>query len=206
MSRARADLDVENECYNILLNWLYVFLTYPMSYLSRRDLVGELTKDELIAILPANTFTKKRRSMTWSYIVEVLWAQSNDVLSIVQHAKAKKNTEMTVNQIRRAETKRQAAVARRQNEAGLTMDKNEGDDENTSQEGELSCERVNIGGSGPLHNLSKYLDLPSDTEVKNCFRAFREATSNAALAMEICIVCVRELGRSEGKEHKLHDN
>ncbi|KAG1859029.1 hypothetical protein DFJ58DRAFT_715769 [Suillus subalutaceus] len=40
---------------------------------------------------------------------------------------------------------------------------------------------------------SQYLALPSEEEVKKCFRAFRSATSNSALAMLICVVCAREL-------------
>ena len=39
---------------------------------------------------------------------------------------------------------------------------------------------------------SKFLNLPSEDEVKDCYRAFFEATSNNGLQMFICAVCARE--------------
>lgn len=38
----------------------------------------------------------------------------------------------------------------------------------------------------------EYLQLPCEKELKNCFRAFRKATSNAAFVMHTCIICGRE--------------
>ncbi|EMD31208.1 hypothetical protein CERSUDRAFT_78293 [Gelatoporia subvermispora B] len=41
--------------------------------------------------------------------------------------------------------------------------------------------------------LNEFLKLPSEDEVKNCYRAFHTATSNDALKMAVCGVCAREL-------------
>jgi hypothetical protein len=47
--------------------------------------------------------------------------------------------------------------------------------------------------------------LPSLEEKKSCYRAFRAATSNAALAVAICIICAQELEHEEGEEHIMAD-
>jgi hypothetical protein len=39
---------------------------------------------------------------------------------------------------------------------------------------------------------SKFLNLPSEDEVKDCYRAFFEATSNNGLQTFICAICARE--------------
>ncbi|OCH93891.1 hypothetical protein OBBRIDRAFT_801545 [Obba rivulosa] len=39
----------------------------------------------------------------------------------------------------------------------------------------------------------EFMRLPSDAESKACYRAFYDATSNAALEMTICAVCAREV-------------
>lgn len=40
----------------------------------------------------------------------------------------------------------------------------------------------------------EFLELPSDTVLKSCYRQFYEATSNAALEHTVCAVCARERG------------
>ncbi|KAG9310724.1 hypothetical protein JVU11DRAFT_9325 [Chiua virens] len=52
---------------------------------------------------------------------------------------------------------------------------------------------------------STYLDLPSAEERKDAFRAFREATSNAALSMHVCIVCVREVMANQCQLKRVSD-
>jgi hypothetical protein len=43
------------------------------------------------------------------------------------------------------------------------------------------------------------LTLPSEEEINQCYRAFLEATSNAALQMLVCVSCARELHHSDGQ-------
>ena len=49
------------------------------------------------------------------------------------------------------------------------------------------------------HDVNQYLDLPSDTEVKELYRQFFHATSNAAVQRVVCGVCARECGRKRDK-------
>jgi hypothetical protein len=46
-----------------------------------------------------------------------------------------------------------------------------------------------------LQDTTPYLALPSEGQVKECYRQFFEATSNAAVEMVVCGVCARELNR-----------
>src|SRR5262245_3824007 len=43
------------------------------------------------------------------------------------------------------------------------------------------------------------MSLPSVRQQKACYRAFRQATSNRALQMRVCVVCARELMSREGE-------
>lgn len=42
------------------------------------------------------------------------------------------------------------------------------------------------------HDTSKFLELPTDAQVKTCYRQFYEATSNEAIRMEVCAICAQE--------------
>ncbi|EMD31577.1 hypothetical protein CERSUDRAFT_78030 [Gelatoporia subvermispora B] len=47
--------------------------------------------------------------------------------------------------------------------------------------------------------LDEFMKPPTESEVLNCYRAFYEATSNAAVEMAVCAVCAREVDvRSDG--------
>jgi hypothetical protein len=41
-------------------------------------------------------------------------------------------------------------------------------------------------------DVNKLLELPTDEEIKDCFRKFRSVTSNKGLREGICVVCARE--------------
>jgi hypothetical protein len=170
-----------------------------MAQLSRTQLVGDLTKGELLAVLPANTFTKTGQCMTWSYILEVLGAQSNEILSIVQRAKEEKEAKLRQKRTHKQQEKRRY---RRQNEGGSMEGGDDVNVEEALREGSVEENRVSgdVSETSLRNKYAKYLELPTEAEVKDCFRAFREATSNAALVMEVCVVCAREFAHSEGTE------
>lgn len=48
-------------------------------------------------------------------------------------------------------------------------------------------------------SFEDFMSIPTVEEKKACYREFIAATSNDALAMSICVVCARELSRSDGK-------
>ena len=173
-----------------------------MAQFSRTQLLGNLTKDELLVVLPANTFTKTARHMTWSYILEVLQAEPNDVISIVRQAKEDKKAKLREKRAQKQQKKRHLLAARGRNEGGSALGGDRVDVEPNLQESVLGQENTFGGMSETGNDYAKYLELPTDAEAKNCFRAFRDATSNAALAIEVCIVCAREFAQSEGKDYK----
>ena len=50
------------------------------------------------------------------------------------------------------------------------------------------------------------MDLPNRDEERRCYEAFYDATSNEALTLHICPVCVRERLAREGEESLLLSN
>ena len=41
-------------------------------------------------------------------------------------------------------------------------------------------------------NFSKFLVIPNEEEEQRCYESFYDATSNDALALQVCPVCARE--------------
>ena len=54
-------------------------------------------------------------------------------------------------------------------------------------------------------DISKFMDLPMLDEQKQCIAAFRDATSNHALASVTCVICAREVIRTDAKEYAVLD-
>ena len=52
-------------------------------------------------------------------------------------------------------------------------------------------------------NFDNFMAIPSEEEVKGCYRAFRKATPNVALAFEVWIVCAREKMGRYGEHSRL---
>lgn len=57
--------------------------------------------------------------------------------------------------------------------------------------------RVEAGFADPdkTRDVDKFLQLPSEERVRECYHQFYEATSNASLEMAICAVCAREVNK-----------
>jgi hypothetical protein len=53
--------------------------------------------------------------------------------------------------------------------------------------------------SGLCEDL-KFLLLPTEDEVKHCYREFLAATSNDALSLSVCVACARECRTSDGEK------
>ena len=47
-------------------------------------------------------------------------------------------------------------------------------------------------------DIDKFLELPSEDDVKGCHQAFIEVTSNNAIASGVCVICTREKWAFEG--------
>ena len=52
-----------------------------------------------------------------------------------------------------------------------------------------------------VRDPSKFLELPNDNRVKECYREFYKATSNKALTLVVCAVCAREVNMEGDHVH-----
>ena len=147
--------------------------------------MGNLTKEELQAAVPTGIFHRTfSRNMPWTKIIELVRAQPDEVLGLIKHA-IKVKGEM--------KQKKQAKRKKQRSEAYQQVQEN-------SNAGEGSVDVENCGVAEPdFRDHSKFMELPTDEVRRQCFRAFREATSNRALAMSVCIVCAREMMVYEGE-------
>lgn len=145
------------------------------------EIVGDLTKAELVAIVLANTLKANIRKQTWPQIMDVVRKLPDHILDMIHQAAEKKDEEREVEHEEKAERKRITNKLR--HEAQKSVE-------------EVNFEEHNDGVNE--HDYSKYLGLPSEEEIKKCFKAYISGTSNEALATSVCIVCARELMSSEG--------
>lgn len=53
--------------------------------------------------------------------------------------------------------------------------------------------------------MDNFLELPSEDNIKDCYRAFIAATSNDAIACNVCVVCAREKWANEGAIQAISD-
>lgn len=172
-----------------------------MDHHNDNKILGDLTKAELLAAVPPNTFGSNLRKLTWPQIVKVVHDLPDDILDMICKAAEEKDDEREQIWEQRAEKKCLKSVAhwqevqRKRKEESHVEAQFRVDDGIGYIDEEMDTERCNDLDD---HDHSKYLALPSADEIKKCFRAFRAATSNSALAMSICIVCMRELMSHEG--------
>ncbi|KAG2339460.1 hypothetical protein BDR05DRAFT_1003412 [Suillus weaverae] len=149
-----------------------------------RELVGNLTKDELQAAVPTGVFHQTFRNVPWTKIIELVRAQSDEVLALINHAIKVKEERKQKKQVKKKKQRYEAHQQEWENNAG---------------KGSIAVENCQVAEPS-FCDHSKFMELPIDEVRKQCFRAFREATSNRALAMNVCVVCVREMMAFEGKK------
>ncbi|KAG2045158.1 hypothetical protein BDR03DRAFT_1004331 [Suillus americanus] len=138
-----------------------------------RELVGNLTKDELQAAVPTGIFHRIFRNVLWTKIIELVRAQSDEVLALINHAIKVKEERKQKKQVKKKKQRYEAHQQERENNAG---------------EGSIAVENCQVVEPS-FRDHSKFMELPTD-----------EATSNRALAMNVCVVCVREMMAFEGKK------
>ncbi|KAH7930556.1 hypothetical protein BV22DRAFT_1000478 [Leucogyrophana mollusca] len=142
-----------------------------------REIVGDLSKEELVKAVPKGTFSRGLRHVGWGKIIEIISGLPNDVRDAIRRAADEKKKNRVQNRLRRDITKYAAA-----------QDSNHGVAERDDAE--------NVVGDDRDH--SKFMEVPTEWQEMACFRAFREATSNKALARSVCIICGREMMSDEG--------
>lgn len=148
-----------------------------------RELVGNLTKDELQAAVPTGIFHRTFRNVPWTKIIELVRAQSDEVLALINNAIEVKEERKQKKQVKKKKQRYEAHQQEQENNAG---------------EGSIAVENCQVAEPS-FRDHSKFMELPTDEVRKQCFRAFREATSNRALAMNVCVVCAREMMAFEGE-------
>ncbi|KAG1792365.1 uncharacterized protein HD556DRAFT_1444624 [Suillus plorans] len=153
-----------------------------------REIVGDLTKAELVAVVPGNMFRTNIQKQAWSQVMDTVCKLPDHILDMIHQAAERKDEEHEKERKKKAERKRIAS--RLQREAQKSVD-------------EVDFEQYDHDAHVDEHDYSKYLGLPSEQEIKKCFQAYISGTSNGALAMLICIVCTWELMKSEGDMHHL---
>ena len=58
-----------------------------------------------------------------------------------------------------------------------------------------------LGNAGEEdRNFAKFLVIPNEEEERRCYESFYDATSNEALALRVCPVCVREKFKKDGED------
>ena len=148
----------------------------------QEDVWGRLTQQEVYDCLPSGTLPQKRR--TWVQMRVAIRQLSVELQQHLREVAATKENERRQKK-RRGDVKytaHQRAVRRLQREAKF------GDN------------LVESDGSFRISaSVGEYLALPSEEERHACVSAFIDATGNKALTRHVCVVCARELMRSEGE-------
>jgi hypothetical protein len=133
--------------------------------------VSDLIKNRLV--IPRTTFRPKK--VYFEYILDNASPELRLILKDAVTTKATKKFEV--------QGQRAAERKRKRNNAQNSR--------RTAARAEAEIEEV--------RDVSKFLQLPSEARVKECYHQFYEATSNAAVRLVVCAICAREVNaRSDG--------
>jgi hypothetical protein len=144
-----------------------------------RSALYELTIKEILARLKGIlTFSREHRASKDALIDHVLQSAPAEQVAFLQQAGLDRREEKIRGQRAAEETRK-----RRRNDQQNTR--------RTAQRVESST----LTPEGEMDNqtTSQFLQLPTDAQVKGCYREFYKATSNTAVATGICGVCARAL-------------
>lgn len=140
-----------------------------------------MTKAELNATVPSNTFGKSLQKLKWPQILEIVHGLPEEILDKIYQAAEKKEDEQEQVQEQISEKKK----AQGSGTVGVTEKK-----EKESNGVQQHIEHIVKGDSEAFadgddevqgHDHSRYLPLPSEEETKKCFCAFQSATSKREL-------------------------
>jgi hypothetical protein len=132
-----------------------------------------LTRDEIISDARQWMTVTRRMKDNKEHMIDVISREGDPLL---HHILTRRADARNLERLNRVESRR-TAKRRRQDENGRRA----------------KAARVEEAGEERRRELAKFLELPSDEEVKECYRQFYEATGNAALKYSTCGVCAREL-------------
>jgi len=146
------------------------------------SLFGKLTKVEVMAAVPCGTFPVG--TMSWADIYKVTSSLSIDLKAHIQEAANQKQNVVLGKCRQHCQAKRHRVIRRK--EGTINVD-DEGSDIEVPEE----------------KDFSKFMQLPTQLEQQKCVERFLDATSNAALALAVCVVCAHELSVKEGEFARL---
>lgn len=152
--------------------------------------IAELTVREIIVRFKnILTLSREERSKKDILIAHILQDGLPEQLNFLRQAgQNKRQAKLEGTEVRTRKRKQRETNIRYHRRQAARREESGQEFEAVREEGEAIC----CEASAP-EDHSQFLSLPTDDEVKACYRAFYESTSNAALASKICAVCAREL-------------
>lgn len=142
-----------------------------------REAIFELTVKEILTRLKGKLpFSREQRASKVLLVDHVLAHASSHEINFLRQAGIDKRS------------------AREGPQTERTRKRDRGDDQQDIRRTAQRLEADDIvPEEDPDQNISTFLRLPTDDQVKRCYRNFYEATSNSAIKTAICGVCAREL-------------
>lgn len=159
------------------------------------ELEKTLTADEIKRLVPKGVLSRAATRNRSQLSIELKHVEHTVKLAIMSAAKDKMES-----RVLKAERKRKRKVDSRRETRRVAA---RAEASGGGEAAEETCEGVpmdidEMAGDG-------FLSLPTDDERKACLEAFIQRTSNAALKMNVCVACAREMSASEGKIRALGD-
>lgn len=151
-----------------------------MSTITTDNDIAELTiKEIIVRFKNILTLSREERSKKDTLITRILQDGPQEQLDFLRRAgQDKRQSKLNQAEVRREKQKHKDTDTRHRRRKAARLEEG----------GEHSVE-----GCASAADPSQFLSTPTEDEVKACYRAFYEATSNEALASRICAVCAREL-------------
>lgn len=153
-----------------------------------------LTKKDLAEVLrPFGLFTGSLPHMTKDAMVNTAVDLGEEMRHVLEEFIREKNT-------RRGNTTFTNHHAREEEE-----EEEEEDGEGLERDTRTTSQRVLAAIEAYNPDISHFMDLPDDEDIRYRHQLYIDATSNEALAHEVCVSCAREVWRNQTREVLLRD-
>ncbi|KII89505.1 hypothetical protein PLICRDRAFT_175681 [Plicaturopsis crispa FD-325 SS-3] len=158
-------------------------------------LIRGLTKAQVLAAVPPGTFSPGEMT-NWRRLWAAILVRPLPIKQMLYAAVVAKAEAARAKRKRGAGNQGSRRVARRVEEPAPEDGNGVVPAAATGPVEELRSGKLTLVAEEPV-DTANFMQLPSIDEKKECYRHFRDATSNAVLAMVVCIVCGREMMRTE---------
>jgi hypothetical protein len=117
-----------------------------------REIVGDLTKAELVAIIPGNMFRTNIQKQAWLQVMNTMHKLPDHILDMIHQAAERKDEEHEKKHKKKAERKRIASRLRCESQKSVD---------------EVDFEQHDHDNHLDEYDYLKYLGLPSEQEIKS---------------------------------------